>query len=256
MFTNRMTARGTQMDASRRTALFAGIWFVITFITSIPALLLFDPVLNDANYIVGAGADNRIFTGAFLELLLIVANIATALVLFPALKRTSENLALGFVAARIMESAFIAVGILSVLAVVAMRQDVAGAGIADDATLVAIGKALVAVKDLTFLLGPGFVVGIGNGMLLGYLMYRSGLLPRRMHMLGRRDATMLLTSFVLTLFGVYENGSGPSFLLALPEIVWEASLGIYAAWKGFRRSPITDTIDVRRDAIEPSMSIA
>jgi hypothetical protein len=233
MFTNRMTARGTQMDASRRTALFAGIWFVITFITSIPALLLFDPVLNDANYIVGAGADNRIFTGAFLELLLIVANIATALVLFPALKRTSENLALGFVAARIMESAFIAVGILSVLAVVAMRQDVAGAGIADDATLVAIGKALVAVKDLTFLLGPGFVVGIGNGMLLGYLMYRSGLVPQRMAMLGLVGGPLLCASGIAVMFGVFELGSAWQFVATIPEILWEVSLGIWLIARGF-----------------------
>jgi hypothetical protein len=99
-------------------------------------------------------------------------------------------------------------------------------------------------------------VGFGNGLLLGYLMYRSGLVPRRMAMLGLIGGPMLILSFVFTLLGVYENGSGPSFLLALPEIAWEASLGIYAAWKGFKRSPITETIDVRREAIEPSMSVA
>src|SRR6476469_6843017 len=104
------------MDSMRRTAFVAGLLFVITFITSIPALLLYDPVLHDANYIVGAGADTRVILGAFLELLLIIANIGTALVLFPLLKRQSEGLALGFVTARVVESAFIAVGILSVLA--------------------------------------------------------------------------------------------------------------------------------------------
>jgi hypothetical protein len=238
MFTNRLTARSTRMDASRRTALFAGIWFVITFITSIAALLLFDPVLNDAGYIVGAGADNRIFTGAFLELLLIVANIATAVVLFPVLKRTSEDLALGFVAARTMESAFIAVGILSVLAVVAMRQDVAGAGIADDATLVAIGKALVAVKDLTFLLGPGFVVGIGNGLILGYLMYRSRLVPRPMAMLGLIGGSLIIVAGIAMLFGVLELGSAWQMIATLPEFVWELSLGIWLIAKGFTGSAV------------------
>jgi hypothetical protein len=155
---------GARMDPTRKISLWTGVLFVITFITSIPALLLFGPVLNDANYVVGAGADNRIFVGAFLELLLIIANIGTALVPFSVLKRQNEGLALGYVAARVMECVFIAVGILSVLAVVALRQDSAGT---DSASLIIAGQSLVAVKDLTFLLGPGFVVGVGNGMILG-----------------------------------------------------------------------------------------
>ncbi len=164
-------------------ALIAGVLFVITFVTSIPALLLYDPVLNNTGYITGAGGDTQVLLAAFLELLLIVANIGTAVVLFPVLKRQSEPIALGFVAARVVESAFIAVGILSVLAVVTLHQDLAGGG-TDPATLQTVGRSLVAIKDWTFLLGPGFVVGIGNGLLLGYLMYRSGLTPRRMAMLG------------------------------------------------------------------------
>jgi hypothetical protein len=147
----------------------------------IPRALLYDPVLNDPDYIVGAGADNRVFLGAFLELLLIIANIGTAVALFPILKRQNESVALGYVTARVVECAFIAVGILSVLSVVTLRQEAAGA---DAGSLVAVGKSLVAIKDWTFLLGPGFVVGVGNGLLLGYLMYRSGLVPRPMAVLG------------------------------------------------------------------------
>ncbi len=144
------------MDADRRVAFYTGVFFVITYITSIPALLLFDPVINTRNYIVGAGDDNRIFLGAFLELILIIANIGTALVPFAIFKRQSERLALGFIAARVMESVFIAVGILSVLAVVALRQDFAGVGGTEADSLLIAGQSLVAVKDLTFLLGPGF----------------------------------------------------------------------------------------------------
>src|SRR3954447_9080775 len=103
------------MDTERKTALIAGVLFLITFVTSIPALLLYDPVLNDPNYIVGAGADTQIFVGAFLELLLIVANVGTALALFSVLKRQTERLALGYVTARLVECGFIAVGILAVL---------------------------------------------------------------------------------------------------------------------------------------------
>ena len=84
------------------------------------------------------------------------------------------------------------------------------------------------------------MVGFGNGLILGYLMYRSGLVPRRMAMLGLIGGPLLIMSFVLTLFGAYKNGSGPSGLIALPEIAWEASLGVYAAWKGFKPSPIAE----------------
>jgi hypothetical protein len=137
-------------------------------------------VLNDAAYIVGDGADTRVRLGAFCEVILIIANIGTALALFPILRRQNEGLALGYVAARVVECAVIAVGIVSLLAVVTLRQDLAG----DVAGLDTVGRSLVAIHDWTFLLGPGFCVGVGNGLLLGYLMYRSGLVPRRMALLG------------------------------------------------------------------------
>src|SRR4028119_295952 len=165
----------------QKIARVTGVLFLITFLTSIPAaLVLYVPMLTDPNYIVGGAADNSVFLGASLELLLIIANIGTAVVLFPILKRVSEIAALGFVTARVIESAFIAVGILSLLTLVSLRQDLAGAAGADAGSLVAVGSALVALHDWTFLLGPGFVVGIGNGLILGYLMYTSRLVPRSM----------------------------------------------------------------------------
>jgi hypothetical protein len=132
----------------------------------------------------------------------------------------------------------------------------AGADAAQASALAVQGDSLVSTYDWAFLFGPGLVVGFGNGLILGLVMYRSGLVPRRMAMLGLVGGPMLIASFVLQLFGVYENGSGPSFVMALPEIVWEASLGIYTAWKGFRPSPITRTVDVREAASEPSVVMA
>src|SRR5918996_5978629 len=171
------------MDTDRKAARIAGWLFIVTFVAGIPpALSLYLPVLDDARYVLGGGADTRIALGAFLEMVLIVANIGTAVVLFPVLKRQSEALALGYVTARLVECAFIAVGILSVLAVVTLRQDPGAA--ADAGSLVTAGRSLVAIHDWTFLLGPGWVVGVGNGLILGYLMYRSGLVPRRLAMLG------------------------------------------------------------------------
>ena len=72
-----------QSPAQRQAARVAGWLFIATFITAIIGLLLYDPVLNDADYIVGAGDDARVSFGALLEVLLIVANIGTAIVLFP-----------------------------------------------------------------------------------------------------------------------------------------------------------------------------
>jgi hypothetical protein len=226
------------MDPMRRISLWTGIFFIITYITSIPALLLFNSVLDDANYIVGAGNDNRLLVGVVLELILIIANIATAVVLFPVLKRQSEILAHGFVAARIMESAFIAVGILSILAIVTLRQDVAGTASADAGSLVIAGQSLVAIKDASFLLGPGFVVGVGNGLILGYLMLRSRLVPRPMAILGLIGGALICVAGIAMAVGVLELGSPLQMLASAPEFFWELSLGIWLIVKGFSPSRI------------------
>jgi Domain of unknown function (DUF4386) len=161
-------------------------------------------VLDDPRYIVGAGADTSVSLGAFLELLLIISNIGTALVLWPVLKRVNEILALGYVTARIVECVFIAVGILSLLTVVTLRQEAAGA---DAGSLVAVGESLVVLHNWTRLLGPGFFVGVGNGLMLGYLMYRSGLVPRPLALLGLVGGPLIIASGDGVLFGVIEAGS-------------------------------------------------
>jgi hypothetical protein len=222
----------------QRVALIAGVLFIATFVTSIAALILYDPVLNDTAYIVGGGADTRVAFGAFLEVLLIIANVGTAVVLFPILKRQSESLALGFVTARLVESTFIAIGIVSLLAVVTLRKDLADAAGTDPSTLTTVGRSLVAVHDWTFLLGPGFVVGVGNGLILGYLMYRSGLVPRAMAVLGLVGGPLLCASGIGVLFDVFDAGSAPQLIATVPEFFWELSLGIWLIAKGFKPSPI------------------
>jgi hypothetical protein len=223
------------VTSNRRISLAAGVLFIITFITSIPALYLFQPVLDHpAAYIAGSGADNnRILVGASLELLLIVANVASAVVLFPILKRQNEMLALGFVTARLVESSFIAIGLVSVLGVVSLQEQ--GATGADAGM---IGVALAAIKDWTFLLGPGFIVGIGNGILLGYLMYRSGLVPRGMAMLGLVGGPLICATGILVLLGVIEEGGAAQGIATVPEFLWELSLGVWLTVKGFNASPI------------------
>jgi hypothetical protein len=227
------------MDSTRRISFVTGLLFIVTFVTSIPAaLVLYTPVLDDANYIVGASVDARVALGALLELLLIIANVGTAVALFPVLKRQNEPLALGYVTARLVECTFIAIGIVSLLAVVTLRQDFAGAAGGDPGSFVTVGKSLVAIHDWTFLLGPGWVVGVGNGLILGYLMYRSGLVPRGMAMLGLVAGPVLLAGGTAALLGVIEPDSALKNLAAGPEFVWELSLGIYLMVKGFKPSGV------------------
>jgi len=210
--------------------------FVITFITAIPPVFVFYvPVLDDPRYIVGAGADNSVALGAFLELILIIANIGTAVVLYPLVKRQNEILALGYVTARVVECTFIAVGILSLLSIVTLRQEAAGG---DAASLVTAGKSLVALHDWTFLIGPGFFVGVGNGLMLGYLMYRSALVPRGMAMLGLIGGPLVIASGVAILFGVIEAGGVWQGISTIPEFFWELSLGIWLIVRGFNPSAI------------------
>ncbi|MDQ3861962.1 MAG: DUF4386 domain-containing protein [Actinomycetota bacterium] len=215
-----------------------GVLYLITFITSMPAALVsYAPVPADPRYILGAGADNNsVALGALLEMILIIANIGTAVVPYPILRRQNEILALGYVTARIVECAFIAVGILGLLTVVTLRQG-ATAG-ADAASLVAGGQSLVALHDWTFLLGSGFVVGLGNGLILGYLTYRSALVARGMAVLGLIGGPLIIASGVGVLFGVIEAGGVVQGIATIPEFYWELSLGIWLTVKGFNPSVI------------------
>ncbi len=226
------------MASTRRTALFAGLFFIGTFVFSIPGLILYGPILNDVNYVVGAGADSQIYLGAFLEILTAIANIGTAVVLFPVLKRASESGALGYVASRVLESTVIVVGLISLLAVVTLRQDFGAAAGGNSEFYVTIGKSLVALHDWTFLLGPAFCAGFGNGILLGYLMYRSQLVPRPWAVFGMIAGSIAFASATAVLFGAYEQVSSVSFLFTTPEIVWELFLCIYLTFFGFRPAPI------------------
>jgi hypothetical protein len=179
----------------------------VTYATSIPPVLVFYvPALSDPAFVLGGGFDTAVSWGALLELLLIAANIGTALTLYPVLRKYSEVLSLGFVAARLTESGFIAVGVIAMMALNTLRLH---AGDVDEAALLVAGQSLVAVHDWTFRLGPGVVVGIGNGLILGYMMWQTRLVPRALSILGLVGGPVLLAAGVAVLFGVIEVASTP-----------------------------------------------
>jgi Domain of unknown function (DUF4386) len=227
----------------QRTGRIFGWLFIGTFVTSIPARLLFVDGLgaswSDLRFIPGDTSNNSLKLGAVLEFGLIVTQIGTAVVLYPLVRRRYPTLGLSYVAARIMESVFAAIGIISIISVVTLVDSLTSASGAETTALAVQGDSLVNMYDWAFGWGPGLIAGIGNGVILGYLMYRSALVPPRMAMLGLIGGPLLILSFVLKLCDVYEVGSPMDGLLTLPEAAWELSLGFYAAWKGFRLdSPI------------------
>jgi len=209
-----------------------GALFLLPFVTSIAGSLLYGPVLDQADYVLNGDANGRITLGALLEIGLIIANIGTAVVLYPTARRYSEVISLSFVASRIVESTVIAVGASSVLAIVTLNQDSTG----DAGALLVQAESLVAVKDWTFLFGPGFCVGVGNGIILGALMWKSGLIPRRLALLGLVGGPLILIRATLIMFDVVDHGD-PTDILAVPEILWELSLGLYPLVKGFNIPP-------------------
>src|SRR5262245_8104962 len=221
------------MTPLRRTALVAGAFYLVTFIASIPAVFLLDPVLNDPSYIVSAGADTQVTAGAFLDLVNALACIGTAVALFSVLRLEHEGLALGFVTTRMFEAAVIVIGVVCLLAVVTLR-DPAATGTEAEA-LVAVGAGLVAIRDWTFLSGPGIMPGL-NALLLGTLLYRSRLVPRPIPILGLIGAPLLISAALGRMFGINDMTSAWSAIGTLPIFLWELSLGLWMTFKGFDES--------------------
>ena len=233
------------MDSLRRTALAAGALYLLTFI-SIPTLSLYAQV-RDPNYITGPGPDTPVIVGGILELVVALAGIGTAVVLYPVLKRQNQAVAMGFVGSRVLEAGTIFVCVVSLLTVVTLRRSGAGA----DALVTA--RALVAFHDWIFLLGQGTIPAV-NALLLGSLLYRSRLVPRALPVLGFVGAALLIASVTATLFDVWGQVSAASALLALPIAVWEFSLGIYLVVKGFRPAPLTAGLTGTAPAARPPVA--
>ncbi len=237
--TMRITAtKRVPMTSLRKTALVAGVFYLITFI-SIPTLALYGPIKNHRDWILGPGGHTAVLVGGFLEVIVALAGIGTAVTLYPVVKRQNEGVALGFVAARVLEAGLIFTGVISLLSLMTLRQDLGGAAGADAAALVTTGASHVAVYNWTFLLSQSLMPGI-NALLLGSLMYRSRLVPRIIPAMGLVAAPLLIASVFATLFGGIKLGS-PLFA-ALPVAAWEFSLGVWLVAKGFRPCPITAEI--------------
>jgi hypothetical protein len=223
------------MDSLRKTALVAGIFYLITFI-SIPTLALYGPVKNHRDWILGSGGHTGVLVGCFLEVIVALAGIGTAVTLYPVVKRQHEGAALGFVATRVLEASMIFAGVISLLSLVTLQHS--GATGAAAASLVTTGASHVATYNGTLLLGQTLMPAI-NALLLGSLLYRSRLVPRVIPVLGLIGGPLLFTAVFAVFFGGIEQISVWMALATLPVAAWELSLGVWLVVKGFRPSPIT-----------------
>jgi Domain of unknown function (DUF4386) len=222
---------------TRRLALTAGVLYLLTFAFSIPAYFLYEPVLTDPAYIVGDGdADTRIILGAVLEMLTALAGIGTAVAVYPVVRRQSDAASLGFVTTRMYEAAVMIIGVLALVTIVSLRQAGAAEG-TDDAAMVAVGQALVEVRNNTAIFGPGFVPGL-NALLFGYVLYRSRLVPRIIPALGLIGAPLLLTSAIGMMLGLHDDESVYAAIALAPIFFWELSIGLWMTFKGFNSSAL------------------
>jgi hypothetical protein len=220
------------MDTRRKLAIAAGICYLITHVTSVPAAFLYGPILDRADYVLSTGADTRVLLGAFLEVICALGIIGTSVALFPIVRLHNEGGALGYVGLRTLEAGVIAVGVLPLLAVVALRQDLVGTVGADTGALVTISGALVELHTWTRLIGPGLICGT-NTLLMAYLLYRSRLVPRFIPVLGLIGGPAVFTYHTAQMFGASDQFLSLAVLAVIPIFAWEVSLAIRLISRGF-----------------------
>ncbi|HET9853011.1 MAG TPA: DUF4386 domain-containing protein [Candidatus Limnocylindrales bacterium] len=219
------------MTSYRKTALAGGILYLLTFLGSIPAAILVAPAI-EPGYITGAGADRQVAFGLVLELVNVLACFGCAVALFTVVRRVHEGLAVGYLATRLFEAATITIGVVSLLALVSLRQQGAADGSAE--TLTPVASALVAIRNWAIILGPSMAAF--NALMLGTALYRGNLVPRWMPALGIFGAPLLITFVIGTILGLTGPGSVFHGIAVFPFFTWELVLGLWLTFKGFNES--------------------
>jgi hypothetical protein len=220
------------MTNTRKLTLAAGVLYIVTFVASIPTLVLKQPVIDHLDFVLGHGDATPVLWGGLLDFVCAIAGIGTAVALYPVVRRFSSTSAIGFVTTRTLEAGILVVGVISLLSVVTLRNDVVGSS---TTALTTTSQSLVAMHNWSFLLGPGFMASF-NALVLATAMYRFRLVPRFIPIMGFIGAPLLLASSLATFFGGHGQVSDTATLFALPIAAWEFSLGIHMMFKGLRHS--------------------
>jgi hypothetical protein len=171
-----------------------------------------------------------------LEIIVALAGIGTAVTLYPLLKRENESLALGLVASRVLEASTMFAGVAFLFSVVSLRQ----AGVGTES--VATGGALVALYDRIFLVGQSFMPAV-NDFLLGFLLYRSRLVPRSLSLIGIAGGFLLIGGDIAVLFGLIGQRDPSTMVFAIPVALFEFALGVWLVAKGFETSAVNKLLN-------------
>jgi hypothetical protein len=220
------------MTSFRKTALAGGLLYLITFIGSIPAAILVGPAINDPNYVTSAGNDQQVAIGLVLELVNVFGCIGCAVALFSVVRRVHEGLAIGYVTTRLFEAATITVGVISLLAVISLRQQ--GATTGDAESFVPAAGALVAIRNWAMTIGPN-MAGF-NALMLGTALYRARLIPRGIPALGIVGAPILISYVIGNILGLTGPGTLFQGIAVMPFFIWELVLGLWLTYKGFNEN--------------------
>ncbi|WP_050183767.1 DUF4386 domain-containing protein [Domibacillus robiginosus] len=226
------------MNSNKKAARIIGILFILAAVTAIMGVILYDPILNDSDYLIeGAKHANQVTLGALMELILVVSAVGTATTMFPFLRKYNETIALWHVCFRFLEAVVITVGIISVLSLLTLSREFVAAGAPNTTSFQASGIVLKAIHDWTFSLGPNFMLGI-NTMMYSYIFYKSRLVPRFIPILGMAGAALVFVCALLVMFDVIEQVSVWGAILALPVAANEMILAVWLIVKGFNESAL------------------
>ncbi|MCM3781964.1 DUF4386 domain-containing protein [Neobacillus mesonae] len=221
------------MTQDRRNGILIGIFYIVAAVTSVIAVISYEPVLSEQWYLsVANGFKTKVMFGVLNDLMLVLTAVGTSVMLFPYLRRWNEQLALGYLCFRFMEAVLIAVGVVSILGLVQLSIYYEANSLTSVENLNEIGYMLQAFHRWTSMLGPNFMLGI-NTALYSYLLFRTGLVPRTLALFGIITAVLVFIAGLLELFGIIEPLSAVKGLIALPVGVYELSLSVWLIAKGF-----------------------
>ena len=226
------------MNANRDIAIIVGVLFILAAVTAIIGLALYQPILNDPDFIIkGSANDTQVVWGALNELILAFSIIGISVMMFPIVNKENESIAIGYVCFRLLEATIIIIGIISLLSIITLSQEF-GKAVAPNATsYITTGKLLVTIHNWTFLLGPNLALGPST-LMMSYFLYVSKLVPRYISVLGLIGGSLILSCALLVMFGVFLQVSAWGAIFAIPVFAYEMSLAVRLIVKGFNSSQI------------------
>lgn len=224
------------MAQDRINAITLGAFYIAAAVTSVIAIIFYDQILSEQWYMtVADGMETRVLIGVLNDVLLIMAIVGTAVLMFPYVRLWSEHIALGYLLFRFMEAVFIAIGLVGILALLQVSGFTLGSGESE----LGLGSALQAFHGWTFILGPNLMLGV-NTFLYSYLLFRTGIVPKGLAVFGILTAVMVFIGGLLEMFGIVEPFSTVKGLIALPVGVYEMSLAVWLIVKGFNQQKLKE----------------